>query len=46
MTTTSARPGWLLPAALILFSLVPVLAGATRIGQLSTGARITPMRVS
>jgi uncharacterized membrane protein len=42
MTTTSARPGWLLPAGLILFSLVPVLAGAARVGQLSTGAQITP----
>jgi uncharacterized membrane protein len=42
MTTTSARPGWLLPTALILFCLVPVLAGGARIGQLSTGAAITP----
>jgi uncharacterized membrane protein len=42
MTTTSARPGWLLPAGLVLFSLVPVVAGAARIGQLSAGAAITP----
>ncbi len=33
---------WLVPFGLILLSLVPVLAGAARIAQLSGGAEITP----
>jgi hypothetical protein len=37
---TSRR--WLAPTGLILLSAVPVLAGAFRITQLSTGATVTP----
>lgn len=33
---------WLIPAGLILLSLIPVIAGSARIGQLTTGAEITP----
>lgn len=34
-------PEWLAPAGLIALSLVPILAGAMRITQLSTGATVT-----
>lgn len=33
---------WLIPAGLLILSLVPVLAGAARLTQLGTGAEITP----
>lgn len=33
---------WFVPAALIVLSLVPVMAGAARLGQLSSGAPVTP----
>ncbi|HEX9225952.1 MAG TPA: DUF2306 domain-containing protein, partial [Arthrobacter sp.] len=38
------RPGprWHVPAALILLSLVPVIAGAARLTELTGGAAITP----
>ncbi|MBE7532927.1 MAG: DUF2306 domain-containing protein [Chloroflexi bacterium] len=36
------RTEWLVPIGLILLSLVPVLAGAARIAELSGGAEITP----
>lgn len=33
---------WLIPTALILLSVVPVIAGAVRLTQLTSGAAITP----
>jgi uncharacterized membrane protein len=42
MTTSSARRGWLVPAGLIVLSLVPVLAGASRFTELTGGAPVTP----
>ena len=33
------RTDWMIPAALILLSLVPAIAGAARLGQLASGAR-------
>jgi hypothetical protein len=42
VTTTSRRPGWLLPTGLIALSLVPVAAGAFRVAQLAVGARVMP----
>ena len=33
---------WLIPALLIGLSLVPVLAGAARLSELASGARVTP----
>ncbi|MCB0133383.1 MAG: DUF2306 domain-containing protein [Caldilineaceae bacterium] len=36
------RTEWLIPAGLIMLSLVPVIAGSVRLTQLSTGADITP----
>jgi len=43
MTVTPiARRGWLIPAALILLSFVPVLAGGVRVAELASGAQITP----
>lgn len=33
--------GWLIPAGLILLSLIPVLAGAARLGELTGGAPVT-----
>ncbi len=42
-TKKKRRPNeWLVPIGLILLSLVPVLAGAARIAQLSGGVEITP----
>ena len=35
------RNPWLLPAALILLSVVPVVAGGLRIGELASGAQVT-----
>lgn len=40
-TEVRARPRWRVPAALIVLSAVPVLAGAVRVVQLAAGARIT-----
>ncbi|MFE4541526.1 DUF2306 domain-containing protein [Arthrobacter sp. NPDC056727] len=36
------RYGWLVPAGLILLTLIPVLAGAARLTELTGGATITP----
>jgi uncharacterized membrane protein len=36
------RAEWLIPAALIILSAVPVVAGAARIAELNGGAEITP----
>jgi hypothetical protein len=35
------RPSWLVPAGLILLSLIPVIAGAARLTELSVGAAVT-----
>ncbi len=40
--TSSARADRLVPAALIALSVVPVAAGAVRLGELNGGADITP----
>lgn len=43
MTTIPApRRGWPLPAGLILLSLVPVIAGASRLTSLANGGPVTP----
>ena len=42
MTDIPHRRQWLIPAGLILLSLVPVAAGAFRLTQLAGGAEITP----
>jgi hypothetical protein len=39
---TSAKPNWLVPAALIMLSAIPVAAGASRVVHLTSGAEITP----
>ena len=39
---TSTRRQWRVPAALMVLCAVPVLAGAFRIAQLTSGAPITP----
>jgi len=36
------RREWRLPAALILLSLIPVIAGAARVGELGAGPEVTP----
>jgi hypothetical protein len=38
---TSLRRDWLIPGSLILIAFVPVLAGGSRIVQLTTGAQVT-----
>jgi uncharacterized membrane protein len=40
--TRRRRPEWLAPAGLILLSLVPIVAGAFRLTELTTGAVVTP----
>jgi hypothetical protein len=44
MTTVANEKmlAWLIPAGLILLSLVPVAAGAFRIAELTGGAEVTP----
>lgn len=37
-----ARPQWPVPAGLILLSLIPVIFGALRLAELSSGAAVTP----
>ncbi|PTT70431.1 hypothetical protein DBR22_01135 [Arthrobacter sp. HMWF013] len=37
----AARPAWLVPAGLIFLSLIPVIAGAARLTELSGGAAVT-----
>jgi uncharacterized membrane protein len=39
---TSKKSDWLIPAALIVLSMVPALAGTARVVQLGGGADITP----
>lgn len=39
---TRRGPWWTVPAALILLSLIPVIAGASRMTELAGGAAITP----
>lgn len=38
----STRKDWLIPAGLILLSIVPAIGGASRVSQLAGGAEITP----
>lgn len=38
----AGRSPWLVPAGLILLSLIPVIAGGFRLGELTGGAAITP----
>lgn len=38
----STRTDWLVPASLIVLSLVPALAGTMRLAQLGTSAEVTP----
>lgn len=40
--TASARQTWLVPAGLVLLSVVPVAAGGARLVELSNGAAVTP----
>lgn len=40
--TSSAKSTKLIPAAIILFSVIPVLGGALRLAELGGGAEITP----
>jgi uncharacterized membrane protein len=42
MTTTSARPGWLVPTGLIMLNLAPALASSLRVAKLSAGTDVTP----
>ncbi|WP_342768706.1 DUF2306 domain-containing protein [Allorhizocola rhizosphaerae] len=42
MTSSRNRREWLIPAGLIFLSLVPVVAGAVRVTELSTGGAVTP----
>ena len=41
MTSSTTSRQWLVPAGLVLLSLVPVLAGAARVGELTGGAEVT-----
>ena len=41
-STGRSAPGWPAPVALILLSLIPVIAGASRMAELTGGAPITP----
>jgi len=41
-TTSSRRADWLIPAGLVLLSLVPAAAGTARLTELAHGAEITP----
>jgi uncharacterized membrane protein len=38
----ASRTDWLIPAGLVLLSLIPMLAGGVRLAQLGTGVEITP----
>jgi hypothetical protein len=42
MTNSSSRRAWRVTAGLILLSAVPVLAGASRVAELASGAEVTP----
>lgn len=41
MTTTLTRPRWRVPTALLALTAVPVIAGAFRVTELSSGAAVT-----
>lgn len=41
-TRRATRPQWLAPAGLILLTLIPILAGAARLTELTGGAIVTP----
>jgi uncharacterized membrane protein len=41
-TTSSRRSEWLVPASLILLSLVPAIFGTVRLTELARGAEVTP----
>ncbi len=41
-TASSAKASWLVPAALIVLSAVPMAAGAVRLTELTGGAEVTP----
>jgi hypothetical protein len=43
MTTAQRTRTWRVPAALITLSLVPVAAGAFRLGESTAGTRVTPV---
>ena len=38
----STKSDWLIPAGLIMLSLVPAIAGTVRVTQLASGAEVTP----
>jgi uncharacterized membrane protein len=38
----ATRSDWLIPASLILLSLIPAVAGTSRLAQLASGAPVTP----
>ena len=40
-TTSTRRAEWLIPASLILLSMVPAVAGTMRLAELSSGAEVT-----
>ncbi len=40
--TPTRRADWLVPAGLVLLSLVPAVAGVARLGSLASGAAVTP----
>jgi len=40
--TASRRSDWLVPAGLVLLSLVPAIAGTARLAELAGGAEVTP----
>jgi uncharacterized membrane protein len=41
VTSSTTSRQWLVPAGLVLLSVVPVLAGAARVGELTSGAEVT-----
>ena len=45
ITLRFARVEWLVPAALIAFSVVPVAAASARLAELAGGAAIMPEKV-
>jgi uncharacterized membrane protein len=40
--STSRRPDWVVPALLILLSVVPAVAGTARLAELARGSSVTP----
>jgi uncharacterized membrane protein len=42
-TTSSRRREWLVPASLILLSLIPAVFGTIRLAELARGAEVTPL---